>query len=61
MNEQERNKILEKSKEFFREEIVTNHIKNIKKNCQNNLHLTLILLHINILQKVHMVTLHQKV
>ncbi len=31
MNEQERNKILEKSKEFFREEIVTNHIKNIKK------------------------------
>ena len=53
MNEQERNKILEKSKEFFREEIVTNHIKNIKKLSKQSA--------FNIKPFTHMVTLHQKV
>ena len=60
MNEQERNKILEKSKEFFREEIVTNHIKNIKKLSKQSAFNINPFTH-KYLAKVHMVTLHQKV
>ena len=31
MTEKERNEILEKSKSFFQKEIVSNHVKNIRK------------------------------